>query len=128
MILADSAGRGLAKPGWNPTAARRGTPRPRQLERHHAAETEPDRGDAICVHARLRDEHVVSGQRQSAGRGRVLEQLAETSLGGGQRVCAAAAEIVEGEHDVPELGEPIGTSPNIVVLPSALVHQQHTRS
>ena len=80
MIFAavDCARRGEA--GMEPDHGVQGNAGVGELERHHAAETEPDRGDTIWVDARLRHEHVVSGQPQSAGRVRVLEQLAETSL------------------------------------------------
>jgi hypothetical protein len=41
-------------------------------------------------------------------------------------VRAAAAEGVKSEHHVTVLGEPIGTTPDAVVLSCALVQQQHT--
>ena len=56
-----------------------------------------------------------------------LEELAETGLCERERGLAAAAEVVESERDVAEPSESISSPTNVVVLSSALVHQQHAR-
>ncbi len=97
----------------------------RQLERHHAAETETDRRNPLDVDTGLLGEHVVAGRRQLADRRRVVEELAEPRLRVREWVLAAAAEVVERKRDIAARGEPLRTVPHVVVLTSALVHQQH---
>ena len=125
-MFADSAGRAAEKPGWNPTTARSVTPL-RASSCHHTTEAEPDGGNPVPVDAWLVDEHLVAVERELAGGGRIVEELAETSLCFRDGVQAAASEVVEGERHVAEHGEAFGPDADVVVLACALVHQQHSR-
>jgi hypothetical protein len=98
-----------------------------KFERHHPTETETDRGNPISINSRLCREHVVTGESELACYRGVLEEFAETHSREIERVLAAATEVVESEREVPEPGETIGSQTNIVVLSTALVHQQHPR-
>ena len=100
-----------------------------ELEHHGPAEAVADRGDLRCVCSDLREQDVEAGPGQ---RPYAVGFCAQSSETGHHLVTVgewlAAAVVVEREGHVPELGEPAGPVPLVVVEPGALVRDQHRRA
>ena len=99
-----------------------------QLQRHRAAEAEPDGGDLVGVGVLAGQQHVEAGGADHAGQQRVAGELQEAvhDLVVGQRL--AVAVVVEGERHVAQLGQPAGPVLGVVAQPVALVADEDRRA